>query len=338
MSTSLIILIPVILLGIVGMLCFVGCIFSAYEVEPPYTEYTGKTVLLNPAIIAYWPLREAADTDPAVELISGNDGSYIDSTTAPSLYPWPAYSVQNPPGPDLLSADAPGAIAFAQPGIVKGDAVQPANNPAIVTPCVVVNGGYVDVPFNVKFIPPTSFTIEAWVRVDWNADATHAYRFVLDSRDINPGTGFALFARAEEDQPGVYSWVGMIGNGGASAAGFTVAGIADPAIKLSSTESPGGTTYYLALTYDGPSKTLTLYVNGAQLDKTTSAVYVPNSTQPLWIGAAAPYVPRRPQPADVVASPLFPFVGAIQDVAIYSAALTSDVVLKHFKNGNGSDL
>ena len=92
------------------------------------------------------------------------------------------------------------------------------------------------------------------------------------------------------------------------------------------------------MTYDGPSKTLTLYVNGAQLDKTTSAVYVPNSTQPLWIGAAAPYVPRRPQPADVVASPLFPFVGAIQNVAIYSAALASDVILKHFKNGNGSDL
>ncbi|HEV7881302.1 LamG domain-containing protein [Bradyrhizobium sp.] len=337
MSTSLIVLLPVMLLGIVGMLCFAGCILPAYEAAPPYTEYTGKTVLLNPAIIAYWPLREAADTDPASELISDNKGSYIDSTTAPSLYPWLAYSVGNPPGPDILSADAPGAIAFGQPGIVKGDAVQPANDPAIVTPCVVVNGGYVDVPFNVKFIPLTSFTIEAWVRVDWSAKATHANRFVLDSRDINPGTGFALFARAEEDQPGVYSWAGMIGNGGTSAAGFTIVGIADPAITLSGTERPGGTTCYLALSYDGPSQTLTLYVNGAQLDKVTSAVYMPNSTQPLWIGAGAPYVPRRPQPADVVASPLFPFVGAIQDVAIYSAALSSDVILRHFHNGNGTD-
>ena len=99
----------------------------------------------------------------------------------------------------------------------------------------------------------------------------------------------------------------------------------------------GGTTYYLALTYDGPSQTLILYVNGAQLAKVTSAVYVPNSTQPLWIGAGAPYVPRRPQPADVVASPLFPFVGAMQDIAIYSAALASDVILTHFHHGNGKD-
>ena len=335
MSASLIVLIPVILLGIVGLFCFVGCILPEYEVVPPYTEYTGRTVLLEPAVIAYWPLKEAKDTDPAVELISGNDGSYIDSSTTPSLYPWPAYSVPNPPGPDVLSADAPGAIAFAQPGIVKGDAVQPANVPAVVTPCVVVNGGYVDVPFNVKFIPPTSFTVEAWVRVDWNADATHAHRFVLDSRDFSPCTGFGLFARAEDDQPGVYSWTGIIGNGGTGGAGFTTVGIADPAITLSG--GSGGSTYYLALTYDGPSQTLILYVNGAQLAKVTSAVYVPNSTQPLWIGAGAPYVPRRPQPADVVASPLFPFVGAMQDVAIYSAALASDVILKHFHNGNGTD-
>ena len=337
MSTSVIILLPVVLFGIVGLFCFAGCILPDYEEAPPFTEYTGKTVLLTSSVIAYWPLGEAKDTDPAAELISGNTGSYIDLATAPTLYPWPASTVQSPPPePDVMSAAAPGAIAFAQPGLVKGDAVQPGNNPAIITPCVVVNGGYVDVPFNTKFIPPTSFTIEAWVRVDWTADDPHAWRMVLDSRELNPCTGFALFARAQDGQPGVYSWAGLIGNGGTGTAGFTIASLADPAITLSGRS--GGTTYYLALTYDGPSQTLTLYVNGAQLTKVTSAVYVPNSTQPLWIGAGAPYLPRRPQPADVVASPLFPFVGAIQDVAIYSAALASDVILKHFKNGNGSEL
>ena len=337
MSTSLIILIPVILLGIVGLLCFAGCILPDYEEALPFTEYTGKTILLNSAIIAYWPLKEAADTDPAVELISGNDGSYIDLATAPSLYPWPAYSVQNPPGPDIQSASAPGAIAFAQPGIVKGDAVQPGNNPAIITPCVVVNGGYVDVPFNVKFIPPTSFTVEAWVRVDWSASDPHAWRFVLDSRELNPGTGFALFARAEEDQPGVYSWGGMIGNGGTGSAGFTIVGIADPAITLSGTQRPGGTTYYLALTYDAPTQTLTLYVNGAQLDKVDlrrlCAEQHPAAMDRRGRALCAPAAAAT----GVVASPLFPFVGAMQDVAIYSAALTSDVILKHFNNGNGTD-
>ena len=334
MSASLIVLIPVILLGIVGLFCFVGCILPAYEADLPYTQYTGKTVLLNSAIIAYWPLGEAKDTDPAAELISGNTGSYIDSTTTPSLYPWPAFVIPDPPGPDVQSADAPGAIAFAQPGLVIGDAVQPANDPAIITPCVVVNGGYVDVPFNVKFIPPKSFTIEAWVRAGWAPDAPLAHRFVLDSRDFNPCTGFGLLAKPDENQSGVYHWAGVVGNGGSGGEGFTTVTSDGPAVVLSSTETPAAT--YLALTYDDLTQTLTLYVNGEEGGtKLTSVVYMPNSTQPLWIGAGAPYVPRRPQEPDVVGSPLFPFVGALQDVAIYSEALKSDVISKHFKNGNG---
>jgi hypothetical protein len=34
-------------------------------------------------------------------------------------------------------------------------------------------------------------------------------------------------------------------------------------------------------------------------------------------------------------SPLSPFVGAIQDVAIYSAALAPDVIVTHYNNGSG---
>ena len=339
MSTSVVVLIPVILLGIVGMLCFVGCALNTtgtgVGTQTPVTTYTGTTVLLNPSIIAYWPLGETADTLPAAELISGNTGNYIDPATMPSFYPWPAYTIQNPPGPDIQSADAPGTIAFAQPGIVKGDTVQPANDPASLTPCVVVNGCYVEVPFNIKFVPQTSFTVEAWVRVDWTASDPNAWRFVLDMRDLSPGTGFALFARAEDGQPGVYRWAGMIGNGGSSTAGLTTVASQELTITLSSAGTPADPVY-LALTFDSTTQNLTLFVNGEQQGQVTGAMYMPNSTQPLWIGAAAPFVPRRP-PADVVSSPLFPFVGAIQDVAIYSAALTSDVILVHFHNGSGFD-
>ncbi|HEV7881303.1 LamG domain-containing protein [Bradyrhizobium sp.] len=336
MSASLIILIPVVLLGIVGMLCFVGCFLDVTGLpRTPVTEYTGKTVLLTPSIIAYWPLFEGADTEPAAELISGNDGNYIDSTTAPSLYPWPAYSVGNPPGPDILSADAGmGMVAFAQPGIVAGDVVQLPNRPAPA--CVMVNGCYVEVPFNDKFIPLTSFTLEAWVRVDWDANATHGNRFVVDSRDISPGTGFALFAKAEDNQPGVYRWAGMIGNGGTSAAGFTVIPSDELTITLSGAGTPAEPVY-LALTFEALTQTLTLFVNGVQQGKVAPAVYVPNSTQPLWVGAAAPYVPRRPQPAGELASPLFPFVGAMQDIAIYSAAIEAGDILTHFHHGSGFD-
>jgi hypothetical protein len=70
------------------------------------------------------------------------------------------------------------------------------------------------------------------------------------------------------------------------------------------------------------------------------ATYMPNTVQPVWIGAGAPFVtPRRsPQlPAGTTSSPLFPFVGAMQDVAIYSVALGPLDIRRHFNNGNGMD-
>jgi Concanavalin A-like lectin/glucanases superfamily len=336
MSMSLVVLLPLILLGIVGTLCFVGCRFDTSGTGvTPFTTYTGTTVLGNSAIIAYWPLGETADTIPAAELISGNTGNYIDPATAAPLYPWLAYPIQNPPGPDIKSDAAPGAIAFAQPGIVKGDTLQPANLPAFLTPCVVVNGCYVEVPFNVKFVPQTSFTVEAWVRVDWTAGDPSAWRFVLDMRDLNPGTGFALFAKTADDQSGLYSWAGMIGNGGTDTAGLTTVVTDELTVTLSTAGTPADPVY-LAMTFDAPSQMLTLFVNGVAQGNVPSATYMPNNTQPLWIGAGAPFVARRPQPGNGVGSPLFPFVGAIQDVAIYSAALTPDVIMTHFNNGSGN--
>jgi Concanavalin A-like lectin/glucanases superfamily len=335
MSASLVVLLPVILLGIVTTLCFAGCGFSGQSL-PVFTTYS-HTVLANPAVVAYWPLGEAADNVPAVDRTANPDnGQYIDPTTTPAIYPWPAVSVGNAPNPDVQSAAAPGSIAFAQPGIVAGDTVQPGNDPNIRTPCLVVNGCYVNVPLNAKINPTTSFTIEAWVRVDWTKDDPSAYRFVLDARDINPCTGFGLLAHADDNQPGVYHWQAIIGNG--STAGFTFATSDDPPITLNDPSLPSGITYYLVVTYDGPSQTLTLYVDGQQRGpKVTPATYVANTTQPLWIGAGAPYVPLRPQAPGALAGPLFPFEGAIQDVAIYNTALTLDVILTHLHNGNGTN-
>jgi hypothetical protein len=338
MSTSLIVLIPVVLLGVVCMLCFVGCGLSTHGTGvAPFTSYTGTTVLPTPSIIAYWPLKEAADTVPATELISGNNGNYIDQNTAPpnTVYPWPSYSVANGANPDVLSAAAPGDIALAQPGIVKGDVDLLPGDP-VPPACMVVNGCYVEVPWNDKFIPKASFTVEAWVRVDWTASDPHAWRFVLDSRELMPATtGFGIYAKADDNAPGMYRWAAILGDGSPA---FTFLDSTELQITLKDPAAPAGTTFYLALTYEAISQTLTLFVNGAQLGQATSVAYAPNAAQVLWIGAGSPYVPRRTQPAGPdPASPLFPFVGAIQDVAIYSAALASDVILVHFHNGSGFD-
>jgi hypothetical protein len=93
---------------------------------------------------------------------------------------------------------------------------------------------------------------------------------------------------------------------------------------------------YLALTFDG--QMLTIFVNGEKQGQTQiPSPYVPNTTQPIWIGAGAPFVARRPtQAAGMPGSPLFPFVGAIQDVALYRTALPASDINTHFRNGNGT--
>ncbi len=335
MSASLMVLVPIVLLGIVGTLCFVGCIIPEYKYVEDYTAYTGKTILPTTTLIAYWPLKEAKDTDAAVDLVSNNNGKYIDPSTADpdTIYPWPKYSVPNGSNPDVLSAAGPGDIKLGQKGIVKGDVDLLPGDP-VAPACMVVNGCYVDVAWNDKFIPKISFTLEAWVRVDWTATDPHAFRFVVDSREISPVTaGFGLCAKAIDDQPGVYRWLGVLGDGSGT---FTTLDSVEAPFTLKDPAAAEGTVHYLALTYDGPTQTLTLFVNGNQHAQATAVAYVPNMTQPLWIGAGAPYVPRRKQPAGVEpASPLFPFVGAIQDVAIYSEALGPLDIIRHFQHGRG---
>src|SRR4051812_31640970 len=201
MSTPLTVLLPVVLLAIVGTFCFVGCLLDSGAFPgDPVRNYSDGTVLLTPSVMAYWPLSETKDTDKAAELASGNAGNYIDPATAvaPLLpYPWPAFTIQNPPGPDVLSAEAPGTLLLGLPSIVAGDIDKPVDDP-VPPACMVVNGCLVEVPFNTKFVPTTSFTVEAWVRPDWTAADPPAWRFVLDMRDLNPGRGIALFARAED--------------------------------------------------------------------------------------------------------------------------------------------
>jgi hypothetical protein len=350
MSASLIVLFPVILLGIVGMFCFTGCALDSSGLPPnggppdgrppnetpPFTKYSDTTVLANPAVVGYWPLGESGDSLPATDRSpNGNNGQYIDPTTLPAIYPWPAVSLANTPNPDIESAAAPGAVAFAQDGIVPGDTIQPANDPASRTHCLAVNGCYVNVPFNATINPTTSFTLEAWVRVEWDKNEPHAWRAVLDARDLNPCTGFAIIAKADDNQPGIYHWIAVIGNGGTGAAGFTAITSDDPPITL---KDASAVTYYLAVTYDGQSQKLILYVDGEQSGpEINPPAYMPNTTNPLWIGAGVPYIPLRPQSPGVLAGPLFPFVGAIQDVAIYNDALASDVILTHYHNGKGTD-
>lgn len=90
---------------------------------------------------------------------------------------------------------------------------------------------------------------------------------------------------------------------------------------------------HLVATYD--DTTLKLYVDGPDDDAGTPdaqlpTAYSPNPGKPLYIGMGAPE--REDDPGGV--TPLYPFLGRIQEVAVYNVALMHDVVAVHTWNGN----
>jgi Concanavalin A-like lectin/glucanases superfamily len=302
MSASLLVFIPPVLLALVLLLCFVGCVLDTEGAPgqpgpepsgPPFTQYSTVTVLPTRGLVSYWPLGEPAGAATAFDLKSGHDGSYL--------------SHEFPDEPDIQSAAAPGTFTLGNAGLVQGDTVN--NDPSTITTCMQTNGGFVSVPFDAALIPTKAegFTLEAWVRVEWGPTDTAAFRVVMTTFDSAGGlTGFTLFATPDNH------WAVAVGNGTdltqtiGAAVGFE-------------------TTSHLVATYDGSD--LILYLNGEQSSETTPADYHPVTANALFIGAGRPDLPE----------PHFPFVGKMQCVALYKVALTPDEVLKHFHNGNGTD-
>jgi len=321
MTEPLLIAIPFTLLALVSLLGFVGCAglldIEDWRPQPspePFTDYTNTTILPHPALVAYWRLNETAVTDPAVDSKGGHDGNYVDSTTEPGLIPYP----DNP--------DAPGTLTLGVEGIVPGDTAD-----GVKAPCMQVDGGYVSVPFSDKINPLADggFAIEAWVFVEWDETDPAAFRMVVDCRTVTlpAGTnpkGFALYATPDNH------WEVVIGM---DAAG-PITATSDSAITL----PPADMTYLIA-TYDGPTRTLTLYVDGQQATAPVvpagTDAYVPNDASDLFIGAGAPYFPLRP-PVGPNTAPLTPFRGKIQDVALYGAALSQNEVTTHHENGKAN--
>jgi hypothetical protein len=326
-SATSIVLVPLVLLGLVAAVCFVGCVLNTHGTGPnPFTAYRQMTVLGNDSLVAFWPLDDPANSPNAAELKSGLVGDYLTLNTNPTQFP-------DPPIPNI-SAPAPGKLAWVQAGIVAGDCINgDVNNPS---PCVVVDGGYVSVPQKeVATLNLPSFTVEAWVRVDWNntdmVNFPPAFRAVLDWRAFggSNATGFALFATPDNH------WAVSVGSG---ALGQTT--LTGDAVAFD------GKPVYLAATYDGASLTLKLFVNGiSSVPPMAGVAFAQNTTSALFIGSGAPSNPLRPQMPPIMpgqTAPLLPFLGAIQDVAIYNSALPSgtmdinDVILTHAQNGLGN--
>src|SRR5262245_20668800 len=70
MSATLLVKIPLALLGVVALLGFVGCVFSTTGEQPSFTTYSDTTVLGNGNCVAYWPLWDAQGALVAQERVA----------------------------------------------------------------------------------------------------------------------------------------------------------------------------------------------------------------------------------------------------------------------------
>src|ERR1700740_1515184 len=104
MSASLIVLVPLLLLGLVTALCFVGCYHPVTLSVTSFGDYE-NTIINTPNLVAYWPLDDTSGTT-AVDLGPNHfNGTYTQGQSV-------AYN------PGDQSAAASGAVILNQPGIV----------------------------------------------------------------------------------------------------------------------------------------------------------------------------------------------------------------------------
>jgi len=298
MTDWLLLLIPVALFAILSMCLLVGCGLDSSGLpggrgeKPPPKPYK-KFITETNDLVAYWRLGEPSGSLTAVDELGNHHGTY--KTAAP---------VAGIDTPDGASAPAPGTVDLAQPGVIAGE---PGTS-------VIFNGGYVEVPHVDDKLDPPEFSVEAWVVPLWD-QAERAFRSVVTSRDDVSGQahGYVLCATPLSGDPdNQYRWEAWAANGTGSGLDANTRAEGDLVVFHAAT--------HLVMTFKGAD--LKLYVDGTLRGQAPATGFAPNTARPLRIGAGAT---ELEPPANI-----FPFNGQIQEVALYSRALTEQEVATHF--------
>jgi hypothetical protein len=160
------------------------------------------------------------------------------------------------------------------------------------------------VPFAQSYNPEGPFTIEAWIKPGTD---TGGLTSALNSGHMgDPRAGWILY------QNGGSGWSFRMYNQNALAT----------SLELVSTDLVvAGTWYHVVVTYDGANATL--YIDGTAAasgsPSGTPKNYVANPDSPFVLGARSDFA--------------FPWVGGLDEVAIYLSALAPADVQEHFQNG-----
>jgi len=294
MSASLMVLIPLVLLGLVTASCFVGCagvigIDPWQDPETPPTPSPYQSAISgHPDIVAFWPLNDQTENpdDPT-------------GTAAVDI------------GPNKINlkyaAPTAGSLKLQETQIVPGDTG---------SACALFDGGFANGGFDSRLNPSTSFSIEVWVQPEWKLTDKGVVRIVLASNDPNGFMGYQLHATSENH------WAASVGTGKQFV-------IAKPDAMDPATVKPGEPNYLVA-TFNAVTGTLSLYVNDnppiqatLPMGQSFSAAGMPIQFS---IGILFDTGPDM--------APQSPFKGEIQDVAFYQAVLTQGTITSHFNLGS----
>ena len=313
MDSTLLLTIALLVLPVVLLLAFSGCLG---EDVGPYVQAKEEAE------------KKAADAEKKVaEDATAKVESKYDKKLAKEtkLVSWWRLDDGQPETGDLVALDsAKGAPSNGQyknlPGLRRGEkgAVNVDKNAAVEFLGTV---GYVEVPFDPLRNPPMAFSLELWVLPDPQPDATPP-QVLVGSYETNASgqvvRGFAL----ELLYGPVLRVRGRVGNDGVQT---TLEASLGDGLQLSGWR-------HVVMTYNGAAQQLQLYVNAddGKADATlpTAALPAPvgykaNAAMPLRIGAGNLELP-------VPATPGLFFKGRIDEVALYNAELSGPSIREHF--------
>ncbi len=308
MSTTLLVLIPLLVLPVVALLAFAGCaafgtdttehtgtaagppLVVEPETPPPPARPSYPDTILNggEGLVAYWRLSDAAGTLVAVDQAPLHlNGTY---TGTPAVSVGQAGGASTPRQSDTC-AGFPG------------------------------DGGHVQVDFsaNLNPAPMLQFSFEVWARLRNPAARAGTDEFLASSRSVGAAqvsAGWELYVSYGPGGEPTFRARLFNGNGATSTRADALA---------QSGSAAADAWHHVVLTYDGTGGgTLAVYVRIVG-DPTvfpkvvTPAPYQPNVSAPLRIGAG-----NGPFAYDF-------FEGDLDEAAFYNRALTAPQVEAHFK-------
>ena len=335
---------PLAVLAVLSLFHSVGCAsFSGSDAVAYVDGDYPKTVLTetngqpdtpgNRVLVANWRLQEFAPATvvpggQAKDELGSHNGTY-EIVTLPPLPDAPLDQNHSP------TTAQPGKLTLGAPGLLGITPPMGSNK------SIEVDGGFVTVPPSNSLNLP-NFTLEALVFPTWDVTQQGRYYCVIEhsSPDANKKLGIAIYAGPESPTKlnTDYRWQVWIGVKSGGTTKFT---------EIKPTGSPRplpliepNKVNYVTVTYDGTRLQLYATYEGKFSIKNTeiaqdqvlavdeATTFAPNAGPvPFYIGMGrslfTPF-PLSPQPLE-----RYPFVGRIQEVAVYNAALKWERIASH---------